>query len=135
MANKMGLKDSGARRHFHAGAVRDVTDGKGAFHLLPLFGILRGALQMERGAKKYASRNWERGIPLSTYLDSGLRHALCALAGFDDEPHVDAAIWNFMCLAETRERIRLGILPKKLDDLPATYKGLDFQKILRELKY
>lgn len=135
MKNKLQLRDSGVRRKFHAGAVRDGVEGKGAFHLLPIFGVLRGALQMERGAKKYAARNWEKGIPLSTYLDSGLRHAFAALAGFDDEPHLDAAIWNFMCLAETRERIRAGLLPKTLDDLPTTYKGKDFQEMLKALKY
>lgn len=130
----MKLKDSGKRRRFTTGAVRDATIDKGAFHLLPIIGVLRGALQMQRGAKKYAARNWEKGLPLSTYMDSGLRHAFCVLAGFQDEPHLDGAIWNFMCLAETRERIRLGLLPAHLDDLPKTYQKVDFQKLLAELK-
>jgi len=46
---KIILKDSGTRRGFGTGAVRDAATGKGRFDLLPLFGLLAGALQMERG--------------------------------------------------------------------------------------
>jgi hypothetical protein len=117
------LKDSGTRREFSTGAVRDAAEGKGAFDLLPIYGILAGALQMERGAKKYAARNWEAGMPLSRFADSAMRHLAKLIAGFDDEPHLDAALWNLMCLAEGRERIKRGLWPAELDDLPKTYAG------------
>lgn len=117
------LKDSGTRRGFGTGAVRDAATGKGRFDLLPLFGLLAGALQMERGMEKYGARNWEKGMPLSIFADSAQRHLLKHIAGFDDEPHLDAAIWNLLCLAEGRERIKRGIWPANLDDLPKTYAG------------
>lgn len=117
------LKDSGARTEFMTGAVRDAQAGKGRFDLLPLYGILAAALQMERGAEKYAARNWEKGMPLSRFLDSGMRHLAKFSAGFNDEPHLDAAIWNLICLREGQERIKRGLWPQELDDLPRTYAG------------
>ena len=115
----MELKDSGERRQFDSGAVRDIAEGKGRCDLLPLdvigiitensipkliekyirkgnitylcaaienfsnqhFGniytaMLEVAKHYEDGAKKYAERNWEQGIPLHCYIDSGVRHYL-----------------------------------------------------------
>lgn len=131
------LKDSGSRKHFGTGAVRDGGSLKGRLDLVAVAGVMRQALQMERGAAKYSARNWEKGMPLSVFLNSGIGHILAHLQGFDDEPHIDAAIWNFSCLAETEIRIKMGILPKELDDLPHTFKGRDYQqylKILRDFK-
>jgi hypothetical protein len=126
VSNQDELKDSGERRSFgETGAVRDVARGKGRFELLPLFGLLLAAKQMERGAAKYTARNWEKGMPLSVFLDSAFRHMIKFMGGADDEPHLDAAIWNLMCLAEGRERIRLGLWPVQYDDLPKTYQGVD----------
>lgn len=117
------LKDSGERREVSTGAVRDRAAGKGRFDLLPLHGILRIALQMERGAAKYSARNWEKGMPLSWFADAAFRHLGKVIAGYDDEPHLDAALWNLACLAEGRERIRQGLWPQELDDLPTTFAG------------
>jgi hypothetical protein len=117
------LKDSGERRGWTSGAVRDVARGKGRFDLLPMFGILLIAKQMERGAAKYSDRNWEQGMPLSAFLDSAFRHLVKFMAGADDEPHLDAALWNLACLAEGRERIKRGLWPAEYDDLPKTYEG------------
>lgn len=119
------VKDSGSRRTAVTGAVRDVPAGKGRFDLLPYFGLLRIAQQMEAGANKYAARNWEKGMPLSWFADSALRHLTKLIAGFDDEPHLSAVIWNVMCYAETEERIKRGLLPAELDDMPHTYAGQD----------
>lgn len=128
------LKDSGSRRKFKTGAVRDGFTLKGRFDLLAIAGVARQALQMQRGAAKYDARNWELGMPLSVYLNSGLGHILAHVQGFDDEPHLDAAIWNFSCMAETQLRIQMGILPKELDDMPYTFKGKDYQEYLARLK-
>lgn len=119
------LKDSGKRRSFSSGAVRDTVEGKGSFVLVSHFGVRGIALQMERGAKKYSARNWENGMPLSAFLDSAERHLSLFKAGFDDEPHLDAALWNMQCLAEGLERIRRGLWPKSFDDLPKTYAGMN----------
>mgnify|MGYP000887934315 CR=1 FL=1 len=136
------LKDSGARRDFGTGAVRDAADGKGRCDLLPLqvvgfifdnddvlilisqyiqtgnTGYLKAAIRMfgcshkewnsihttilevskqyEDGCKKYGDRNWEKGIPLHCYIDSGVRHYLKYLRGDKDEPHDRAFVWNIL---------------------------------------
>jgi hypothetical protein len=110
-------------RQFETGALRDSAGHKGRFDLLAIHGVVASALQMQRGANRYGARNWEKGMPLSVYADSALRHLLKAIAGYDDEPHLDAAIWNLLCWAEGQERIRQGIWPPELDDLPHTYAG------------
>lgn len=124
------LKDSGSRRKFGSGAVRDGAKMKGRFDLLAVAGTIRHGLQMERGAAKYSARNWEKGIPLSVYFSSAMDHLFALIQGFDDEPHLDAALWNLSALAETQVRIKMGLLPAKLDDLPHTFKGKDFQKYM-----
>lgn len=57
----------------------------------------------EKGAIKYGIRNWEKGIPLSSYIDSAIRHYLKHLAGEDDENHFIAFIWNIVCAIWTIE--------------------------------
>lgn len=137
------LKDSGSRREFKSGAVRDVTTNKGRCDLLPLDVItnllakeyaytdvldriskfmetknehylyqallyfqrsyrnlpdmvLELAKHYEDGCQKYGERNWEKGIPLHCYIDSGVRHYLKWLRGDDDEPHDRAFVWNIV---------------------------------------
>jgi hypothetical protein len=112
------IKDSGQRRDFDTGSRRDIRTGKGRFDLLPPFALRAVAEHMEEGADKYGDRNWELGQPLSSYLDSGLRHINRFLMGWTDENHLAAAAWNFMCLLDTEVRIREGLLPESLRDLP-----------------
>lgn len=113
------VKDSGGpKQKFSTGAHRDIQEGKGRFDLLPYYAITRLAQHFENGAKKYGDENWRKGIPLRRYLDSMIRHAFKVLAGMDDEDHLAAVAWNACCLLETQELVRLGLLPKELDDLP-----------------
>lgn len=112
------LKDSGTRYEFPTGAVRDGQTGKGRMDLLPVRALIEVARIFEAGAIKYESRNWEKGIPLSRFMDSGLRHAMKWLRGDRDEPHLAQACWNFLCLLDTQERIAEGLLPAGLNDLP-----------------
>ena len=140
------LLDSGARREFGNGAVRDVAEGKGRCDLLPLkvaghiledsnlmmidsyvrsgivqcllevvrafsnkwyadveTAMLEVAKQYEDGARKYADRNWEKGIPVHVFIDSGVRHYLKFLRGDKDEPHDRAFIWNMLGAIWTHE--------------------------------
>lgn len=135
----MEIKDSGTRREFETGAVRDIGEGKGRCDLLPLNLIgwvlddflfimldeyirdgnlsrlqsiymkfatenfnsvesatLEVAKHYEEGAKKYAERNWEIGIPLHCYIDSAVRHYLKYKRGDKDEPHDRAFLWNIL---------------------------------------
>lgn len=136
----MQLKDSGNRREFSSGAVRDINEGKGRCDLLPLdvigsyvfkddilnninvyvrtgskiflaealkkfsetnYGDLYTAMlevskHYEDGCNKYGERNWEQGIPLHCYIDSGVRHYMKWLRGDTDEPHDRAFLWNIL---------------------------------------
>jgi len=112
------ITDSGTRKEFGTGAVRDAQTGKGRFDLLPPEALSRLAKHFEGGALKYADRNWEKGIPMSRFMDSGIRHAFQFLAGADDEDHLAAAAWNFMCAIETEHRVDDGRLSPALLDLP-----------------
>lgn len=141
----MAILDSGSRREFATGAVRDISDSKGRPTLMPLkvvsrllgkqtrdyifqciaaftetgetrylyaalikfvtiaYGgetetmILEAAIHFEEGAKKYGEDNWQKGLPVSCYLDSGIRHYLKYRRGDTDEPHDRAFVWNLMC--------------------------------------
>lgn len=146
MAN---LKDSGNRREFDTGAVRDMAKGKGRCDLLPLdvadnliayfndgetSGVIKAVYkfkttgdptwlgialyhaclqngifpdvytlllevskQFEDGAAKYGDNNWQKGIPVNVYVDSGVRHYLKYSRGDRDEPHDRAFAWNMVC--------------------------------------
>lgn len=151
----MELKDSGERREFGTGAVRDIQEGKGRCDLMPL-DVVAGyysiadfimehpdnifdcldqfkrtghvttlylALWMfinehcpspetafldlskhfEDGARKYGDNNWQKGIPVSAYMDSAVRHYLKWLRGDEDEPHNRAFMWNIVCCIWTME--------------------------------
>jgi hypothetical protein len=125
MTKKYVLKDSGTRTNFSTGAVRDAQEGKGRMDLLPARAILAVARIFEAGAKKYGDNNWRKGIPLSRYMDSGLRHAMKYLRGDRDEDHLTQAIWNLLCLSETQGMIEEGLLPPTLNDLQ--YNPLEIQ--------
>lgn len=58
--------------------------------------MLEVSKHYEDGAKKYAERNWEKGIPLHCYIDSGVRHYLKYRRGDVDEPHDRAFLWNML---------------------------------------
>jgi len=125
VTKKYTIKDSGTRTEFATGAVRDAQEGKGRMDLLPVRAIIDVARIFENGAKKYGPNNWRKGIPLSRYMDSGLRHAMKYLRGDRDEDHLSQAIWNLMCLSETQSMIEEGLLPIELNDLP--YNPLEIQ--------
>lgn len=112
------IKDSGNRKKFKTGANRDMSKNKGRFDLLPPQTIRALAIHYEKGCNKYGDRNWEKGIPISSFLSSAIRHAFQVLDGLDDENHLIAAIWNLTCAYETILRIQQGRLPEVLNDLP-----------------
>ena len=107
------LKDSGKREGFKSGAVRDIREGKGRFDLISPFMLKRLAVVYERGAIKYAARNWEKGIPISRCLDSALRHINQFMQGQEDEDHLAQAIWNLTAIIHFQETGR-----QDLNDMP-----------------
>ena len=112
------VQDSGDRREWSTGSVRDIRAGKGRFDLISPIALKRLARHYENGAVKYGDRNWEKGQPLQSYMDSLIRHAYIFLAGDRSEEHLAAVAWNAFALIHTQELIAQGKLPKELDDLP-----------------
>lgn len=140
------IVDSGTRREFETGAVRDIAEGKGRCDLLPLGvigrhmednvlkciawfqktkttkwlwqsfchfcneeelsqmeALLEVSHHYEDGLKKYGERNWEKGIPLHSFIDSAVRHYLKHRLGETDERHDRAFIWNILGAMWTAE--------------------------------
>lgn len=139
------ITDSGSRKTYDTGAVRDVREGKGRPCLMPLEvvasmmdsvrgdGVLSAlasfikqrdtkhlyvalynfaevaykksvetmflevSIHFEEGAKKYGPNNWRKGLPVSCYMDSAIRHYLKYRRGDKDEAHDRAFVWNLMC--------------------------------------
>ena len=110
------LKDSGTRQVYFTGANRDNRAGKGRMDLLPPSAMLRLSRHFEDGARKYGDNNWQKGIPISNYINSALRHLFKYLAGCNDEPHLEAAAWNILCAMWTEQEL------PEMQDIP-TWKG------------
>lgn len=153
---KNHIVDSGERREFDSGAVRDIQTGKGRCDLLPLaivarvlgsdiflamldkyvrYGdekdlvtatryighlfddeftaILEVSKHFEDGCVKYGERNWEKGIPAHSFVDSAVRHYIKMLRGDEDERHDRACLWNLLCLHWTvRNKPEYNDLPQ-----------------------
>jgi len=67
--------------------------------------MLDVAKHFENGALKYGERNWQKGIPVSRYIDSAVRHLMKDCACETDEDHAAAFVWNCMCAAWTMEHL------------------------------
>ena len=74
------------------------------------------SVHFKNGTLKYGERNWEKGIPLHSYIDSSGRHYHKINAGFMDEPHHLAVLWNLMCAIWTYDNL------PKMNDLPCGKK-------------
>lgn len=114
-------KETGKERKFNSGAKRQHAEGKGTPVLFPGDAYLDVCKHFEDGAIHYGGRNWEKGLPLSTYIDSLERHIAQEKMGLTDESHDRALAWNAICYLATKLRIAAGILPKELDDLEGAY--------------
>ena len=64
--------------------------------LLPWAAIMEVSKHCENGAKKYGEHNVDLGIPTHSLCDSAMRHLAKYLEGWDDEPHLLAAVWNLL---------------------------------------
>ncbi len=114
-------KEIEPERKFNSGAKRQAAAGKGTPVLFPGDAYLDICKHFEDGAVHYGGRNWERGLPLSSYIDSLERHIAQEKMGLTDESHDRAIAWNAICYLATKLRIQAGILPKELDDLCGVY--------------
>ena len=111
-----GMNES--KQQYKTGSFRNDAPGKGAYELISPIAMKRLACVLERGAKKYSHRNWEKGQPLGRLLQGAIRHLNQHLEGYRDEDHMGQALWNVMAFIHIEEMIHRGILPAQLDDLP-----------------
>ena len=96
---------------FQTGAIRDVG-GKGRMDLLPMCALLRISKHMEdaiasdpeTGKSHYPERNWEKGIPMHSMIDSAMRHLVKYMDGQTDEDHLCAAATNLLMALWTEEK-------------------------------
>ena len=65
--------------------------------------LLEVSMHYKQGSEKYGERNWEKGIPLHSYIDSGVRHFLKHIDGQTDERHDRAFVWNMLGAIWTME--------------------------------
>lgn len=80
----------------------------------PTLGALAVAEVLNFGAKKYAPRNWEKGLTYSCCYNSAMRHALKALGGEERDaesglPHWAHFAWNVMAIYVFQERGRTDL--------------------------
>ncbi|PHS22159.1 MAG: hypothetical protein COA84_13345 [Robiginitomaculum sp.] len=66
-------RNTGDWQKSDTGAMRQAL-GVPYFRQVPLEAIAAGATALEYGAKKYADRNWEKGLPWQQMIDSLKRH-------------------------------------------------------------
>ena len=115
----MKILDSGHRREFENGFVRDMAEGKGRMDLLPWTAIMELSKHCERGAVNYGERNVDKGAPMHSLLDSALRHLAKYMEGWDDEDHLLAAFWN------TAWAVQQQVLRPDTQDIPNRMKVQD----------
>lgn len=82
------ILDSGTRREFSSGAVRDMASGKGRMDLLPWAAIME--------VPKHCEHNVDKGLPVSSFCDSGMRHLAKHIDEWNDDPRLLAAAGNLL---------------------------------------
>lgn len=89
---------------YETGAVREEKDGKGRMDLLPMCALIRLSKHYEKGSVDHGERNWEKGLPMHSFIDSALRHLAKYVDGQTDEDHLCAAAWNILGAMWTEEK-------------------------------
>ena len=111
-------RETGNKREFSTGAKRQNADKKPRPGLFPGDAYLAISQHFADGAAVYDDRNWEKGLPLNSIIDSLERHIAQEKMGLTDESHDLALAWNAVVYLATKLRIKAGILPAELDDMP-----------------
>lgn len=83
----------------------------------------------EDGAVKYGPHNWTKGIPLSSYINSGCRHMVQWIDEDTTDPHDRAFVWNMLCAIWTVDhRPECIDTPMHKWDCVTPYTGFDFER-------
>lgn len=91
VGRRHGMTLSGAQAVAEVTGGRRIGDrlnaGKLPWHLLPYDAVREIVKVLQFGAQKYAERNWEKGLGLSSTFDSTMRHLT---AWYQDREELDA---------------------------------------------
>lgn len=104
------LKDSGKRKEFSSGMVRDTNEEKLDFLLIRDGQMYkRWASHLSKGAIKYAKRNWMKasGVEeMERFKESAARHFEQWLNGEVDEDHAAAVFFNINGFEYVKEKLK-----------------------------
>lgn len=98
------------------------NNGKARLDLIPPQALWELGMLYTEGAKKYPSdRNWEEGLPYSTYIAAIHRHLIKFQCGEEHDMetnihHLIAIAWNAIGLYMTHTWVKLKKLTTDLDD-------------------
>lgn len=102
---------------FETGAMRN-TGGKGRMDLLPMCAIIRISHHVEDALTHYPERNWEKGLPMHSMLDSAIRHLIKYMDGQKDEDHLCAAATNLLMAMWTEEKHpEMQDIPSRIEEV------------------
>jgi hypothetical protein len=76
----------------------------------------------QTGKPHYAERNWEKGIPMHSMVDSAMRHLVKYIDGWTDEDHLCAATTNLLMAMWTEEK------KPEMQDIPTRIKTVSVSK-------
>lgn len=107
--NDFVVKDSGERRQFASGMVRDTDAGKTLWHLVASGPMLqRWAVHLTKGAEKYSENNWmkaEGEAEFNRFRASAFRHFMQWFLGDRDEDHAAAVMFNINGAEYVRDKM------------------------------
>lgn len=103
------------------------NEGKRRFDLIPPDAMAALADLFTIGARKYAERNWERGMAYSKVIASLDRHWNDFKAGIDRDPetgclHITHVVWNAMALLTFKLR-GIGVDDRQKVPMPEQVTG------------
>ena len=105
-----------------SGAMRDGIATKIPSHLVPFELIAAAAVAFNYGAEKYAARNFEKGFPLSSLLNSVDRHTRDMMAG--EVMDADSGLPHYCMLAASVGMLCHNIMQGVVVyDIPARHPG------------
>ena len=137
---EFGLKDSGERKQFDSGMVRDVTTGKPEIHRVydgPM--LERWAMHITKGGIKYP--DVKPGVPnwtladgeeeLARFKNSAARHFFQWMRGDTDEDHAAAVFFNLNGYEYLKLKLQLKMDKSSEPADPRQFNGkLDIQEEL-----
>lgn len=92
------------KRVFDTGATKNISKGKGRYDLIPCEALEALAKRFEFGIEQGHEENgYRKGIPDNVLFDSAMRHLNQAKAGYEDEDHLAAVMWNISILIYNRD--------------------------------